>query len=468
MGIVSLAALAFLLSNATPKQGWLLGWAHGSGNFLVGVSWIYIAIHDFGYHPVILSAIMTAAFCIAMGLITGLVGYVYCRWIRDGRAGRVLGFAACWVLFEWLRSWLFTGFPWLLAGYSQLHTPLGAWAPVAGVFALSFWVALSGAAFALLVQAPRKGLPALLASLLFAGLALSLHAIEWTQAADKAPLRIGALQSNIPQDKKWKDEEYWATLDYYDVASRELWSTTDLVIWPEAAIPSLYHHALPYFDYIREQANTGGSALISGVPTRNGDDIYNSVLVISGGEGIYNKQRLVPFGEYVPLREFMGSLISLFDLPLSSFSRGGDDQALLQVKNWKLAASICYEIVYPDLIAKSANGADVLFTISNDGWFGDSIGPDQHMQMAQMRALENGRELIRVTSTGITGLIDHHGNLTKRIASFEQATLTGVVHAREGQTPFTRYGSIPILVLCGLLVGIAIMTRQRAAFTPGT
>ncbi|GAB3372336.1 apolipoprotein N-acyltransferase [Spongiibacter taiwanensis] len=463
MAVISLGVLAYLLRHVAPRQGALLGWAHGSGSFLVGVSWIYIAIHDFGYYSVGLSVLMTAAFCIAMGLLPGVMGYGYCRWVRDGLGGHVLGFAAVWLLVEWLRSWVLTGFPWLLAGYAMIDTPVAGWAPVIGVFGLTFWVALAGGALAGLASHWRRGLPPFIASLALAGLGLSLQQQQWTQPADKAPLTVGLVQSNISQDKKWQDAEFWATLEFYDVASQPLWGSTDLVIWPEAAVPALYHHAIPYFDYIRDLADKAGGALITGVPTRNGDDLYNSVMVISGGEGIYNKQRLVPFGEYVPLRQFMGTLISIFDLPLSSFSRGKPDQPHLDVKGWQLAGSICYEIVYPDLIARGAEGADILFTISNDGWFGDSIGPSQHMQMAQMRALENGRELIRVTSTGITGLIDHRGQITHRLPSFTQGTLVETVQARVGTTPFTRFGSAPILILAALTAALATLTRRQTS-----
>ena len=268
------------------------------------------------------------------------------------------------------------------------------------------------------------------------------------------------MQSNISQEKKWAYTQYWATLEQYDLASEELWPDSDLVIWPEAAIPTLYHNALSYFEYIAERAEANNSALITGVPTRTKEDMHNSVMVISGGEGIYHKQRLVPFGEYVPLAHYLRGLIAFFDLPMSSFNRGDPDQGHLQVKGWQLAPSICYEIAYPDLVAQSARHSDLLFTISNDAWFGRSIGPDQHMQMAQMRSLENGRELIRVTSTGITAIVDHHGNIRTRIPSFTAGNLKGVVHARNGTTPFTRYGSAPIIVLCFGLVLCARFLRR--------
>lgn len=464
LGSISLAALAFTLHKATPAQSSLLGWLYGSASFLTGVSWIYIAMYVYGDTSAPLSAFMTLVFCTGLGLVTALFGYVYSRWVRSGPGGAALGFAATWVIFEWFRGWLLTGFPWLYLGYGHLQTPLAGWAPVTGIYGLSFWVALSGAALAAPLLANRgqrrkAALPLLACTALFA-LGASLQQLEWTQAKDQPALRIGAVQSNITQDEKWAYSQYWDTLELYDLRSEALWGKVDLVIWPEAAIPALYNHAESFFNYVRERAELHDTALISGVPTKQGDEIFNSVMVISGGDDIYHKQRLVPFGEYVPLAQYLRGLIGFFDLPMSSFSRGGPDQQPLRAKGWQFAPSICYEIVYPDLVARGAAQSDILFTISNDAWFGDSIGPAQHMQMAQMRALENGRELIRVTSTGITAVVDHRGTITTRIPSFTEATMTANVRARSGRTPFNRLGSTPIIALCFALLGLAAWRRQ--------
>lgn len=467
LAILAMAALAWSLDDCSAKEGLLRGWLFGSTSFLAGVSWIYVAMYVYGNTSALLSGAMTIAFCLGLGLVTGLFAYVYSRWLRDGRSGRLLGFAAAWVVFEWCRGWLLTGFPWLYLGYSQLHTPVAGWAPVSGIYGLSFWVALSGAAMHILCTgAAGKGLHRLLpvaASLALLGLGASLSQVEWTAPKDQAALRIGAVQSNISQDKKWAYSHYWDTLELYDLSSEALWPEVDVVIWPEAAIPALYRNAETFFNYIRERADAHNTALITGVPTKQGEAIHNSAMVVSGGEGLYHKQRLVPFGEYVPLGGLLRGLIGFFDLPMSSFSRGGPEQAPLNAKGWKFAPSICYEIVYPDLVARGAEQADVLFTISNDAWFGDSIGPAQHMQMAQMRALENGRELIRVTSTGITAMVDHRGNITQRVPAFTHTTMLGEVSARSGQTPFNRFRSVPIIAACFALLGIAAWPRRQGA-----
>ncbi|MBD2858730.1 apolipoprotein N-acyltransferase [Spongiibacter sp. KMU-158] len=467
LGIVAMAGLAISLRNATAKEAFFRAWLFGFASFATGVSWVFVAMNHFGQVSAPLAIIMTGLFCAGIGLFTGIFGYVYARLIR-GQAGiDLLGFAACWMLAEWLRSWVLTGFPWLYLGYGHLNSPLAGWAPVIGVHGLNFIIALCGAALANSLLPQNDGstkLNRLAPVLACAGLFIlgsSLNRIEWTEQSSKSALTIGGVQGNIPQDQKWNYDNYWATLELYDKASEALWPEVDVVIWPEAAIPALYHHAQPFFDYMRERAEANNDALITGVPVKENGIMHNAAMVVSGGEGIYHKQRLVPFGEYVPLGSLIRGLIPFFDLPLSSFSLGAPDQLPLTVKGWQWAPSICYEIVYPDLVANGAKQADILFTISNDAWFGHSLGPDQHMQMAQMRALENGRELIRVTGSGITATVDYRGRILQSIPAFTKDNLIAEVHARSGHTPFTQYGSNPVLLFGGLLFGLRLLAARR-------
>ncbi len=194
------------------------------------------------------------------------------------------------------------------------------------------------------------------------------------------------------------------------------------------------------------------TTLITGIPFRpEGQQRYhNSIMALGSGEGVYLKQRLVPFGEYVPLEEQLRGLISFFDLPMSAFSPGPADQPPLRAGAFRIAPFICYEVVYPDLVASGARNADLLITISNDSWFGNSIGPLQHLQMAQMRALENGRYMIRGTNNGISAIIDHRGRITARTGQFVEESLSGKVEVMLGETPFSSFGSRPIIVGSGV------------------
>jgi apolipoprotein N-acyltransferase len=448
-GLLSLAALHYLLADISPKRAAWRGWCFGAGLFLSGASWLYVSIHDFGGASLILAAFLSGGFCLLLALMHAMLGYGYARWIRHTRFGRWLGFAAWWVLWEWVRYWLLTGFPWLYAGYAYLTTPLSGWAPLGGIYALSFIVALSAAAIVLLFE--KKWFPAAIAATLWIA-GCGLQFIAWTQPKGE-PVKVALVQANIPQEVKWDPDYFRETLDIYSNLSAPLWRDNDIVFWPEAAVPALYETAKPFFDQNADNAKRFQHALISGVPYRSPQgEYFNSAIALGNGSGIYHKQHLVPFGEYVPLEKYLRGLIEFFDLPMSDFQGGPAGQAPLQAAGLTFAPFICYEVVYGDLVRHAR--ADVLLTLTNDSWFGHSIGPLQHLQMVQMRALEMGRPFVRATANGITALIDAKGRITARIPQFERAVLTGTVQGYEGITPFARFGSWPILILCGIIIFI--------------
>ena len=189
--------------------------------------------------------------------------------------------------------------------------------------------------------------------------------------------------------------------------------------------------------------------------------MHNSVVAIGNAQGIYHKQKLVPFGEYVPLQDLLRGLIAFFDLPMSDFRKGSQNQELLSVNGFNVSPFICYEVVYPDFVAKRSRDANYLLTISNDAWFGASIGPLQHLQLARIRAAENGRYMVRTTNNGVTAIIDDRGRISSRIPQFTRATLEGSVEIFEGQTPFTTLGSAPVQIVCAVTVLIALIRRFK-------
>ncbi|MBB3046949.1 apolipoprotein N-acyltransferase [Litorivivens lipolytica] len=456
LSLLAAAVLNLALEKSTPRRALALGWAYGAGLFGSGVSWIYVSIHDYGFTSAPLAIAFTAIFCLFLGGIPALVAWAYCRWLRDGRGGRVLGFAAIWLLSEWIRVWLLTGFPWLYLGYAYIDTPLAGWAPIGGVFLLSLMVYFCGACLAQALLYRRYAL--LLAAVALWGLGYSLQSVEWTEANGRE-LKIAAVQANITQDQKWLPENYEPTLKLYDELTQPLLGQHDVVIWPEAAIPNYYHIAKDYLDMMAEMAEQSDTALVTGIPLRTPEGVYNALAVLTGGSGVYAKQRLVPFGEYVPLEDWLRGLIRFFNLPMSSFTEGPAEQKPLMIKEHTVAPYICYEVVYPDFLVNQMNDAELLLTVSNDAWFGRSIGPKQHFQMARMRALETGRELIRATGTGTTAIIDARGKVRERIAPFERSVLSTTVKGRHGSTPFMQLGSWPVWLLCFALVAIAAFTR---------
>jgi apolipoprotein N-acyltransferase len=437
------------LTRLTPRQAAFKGWCYGLGLFGSGASWVYVSIHDYGYTGMPLALALTALFVAAMALFFAVTLWLYRRF--TGRRLSVLSFAGAWTLGEALRTWLFTGFPWLLLGSGQLDGPLAAWTPIGGVYLLSLITALSGALGVALLR--RRYLAALpLSALWLLPLLFSLLAPNpWTRPVGE-PVRVALLQGNLDQAIKWSAEGQRTAASTYLTLTANLSEPVELVIWPEAALPMLEDQARPVFQRAA-QLLPEGAGLISGILKRGESGrIYNSVISLGAAEGGYDKRHLVPFGEYLPLENLLRGAIAFFDLPMPAITPGQNDQPVMTAAGTRIGNAICYEIIYADLVAEQARHSEVILTLSNDTWFGASIGPLQHLQMARMRALENGRDVVRATSNGVTALIDAQGRVVKRLPQFEMATLIGEFQPMQGLTPFSRTGSWPVWLLASLMV----------------
>ncbi|MFG0807624.1 apolipoprotein N-acyltransferase [Pseudomonas fluvialis] len=468
LALLSIALFYLGLRELTPRQAALRGWCYGVALYLAGSGWIYVSIHDYGAASPLLAGGLTLAFCAAVALFFALPAWLWARYLRRPRPGvaEALAFAALWLAQEAFRGWFLTGFPWLYAGYSQLDGPLRGLAPLGGVWLLSFALALTAALLCNLLQLRRQhlalasGLSLLLGPWLLAQ-ALNEHA--WTHAKGE-PLRVAAIQGNVEQNLKWDPDALEAQLALYrDMTLAS--PPAELIVWPETAVPVLKEYAEGYLAVMARIASDRQAALITGVPLRQVNAagerrFYNAITVLGEGQGTYLKQKLVPFGEYVPLQDLLRGLIAFFDLPMSDFARGPAQQPLLQAKGLRLASYICYEAVYPEFAAELARDSDLLLTISNDTWFGRSIGPVQHLQMAQMRALEAGRWMIRATNNGISVLIDPQGRIQSRIPPFEAAILYGEVQAMQGHTPYLRFGSLPLAIVAALIVLATLLANR--------
>ncbi len=461
-GILSCAVYAWLLSTCSPGQAAWRGWLFGLGMFGSGVSWVYVSIHVYGNAGAPLAALLTALFCAGLALLHALFGWIYARLVRPLPGGMLAGFPALWVLFEWLRGWLLTGFPWLYLGNAHVDTWIAGWAPVLGVYGLSLICAITGCS---LFLAWRSRQPAAL--LVYGGLTATLwlggavlKPVEWVAPAAERPLSVTLYQPSIPLREKWDRRRFPDILEQFRGAADAL-ADSELVIWPESAIPAYYQSVRPFLDRLASWAELAESTLILGIPYRGEDgQAFNSIVALGNGEGLYHKQRLVPFGEYVPLEHLLRGLIDFFDLPMSDFSAGPRNQAPLTAGGFRVAPFICYEIVYPDLVARGARGADLLVTVSNDSWFGASIGPLQHLQIARMRALENGRYLLRGTNDGVTAIIDHRGRVMARLPQFEEASLRGQAEVMLGATPFGSFGSKPVVTACAVILGLMALLHR--------
>lgn len=463
-------ALLYLLSRSeTPRRNLLQGWCFGLGFFGSGVSWVFVSIYEHSQTPLALALLMTALFVMLLATLFSLQLYLWKRFFAQHYIW--LSFAGIWLLFEWLRSWLFTGFPWLYLGYASLDTPLQNWLPIGGVWLAStviIYISLAA------TEGFRSGKKLLTASAVLPIMIALILPAEWTQPAGDG-MQVTIVQADIAQSEKWDPAHRQEILDTYTSLS-EPHLETDLLLWPETAIPAfLQQAALPLADFL-DQLDRNGSTLISGLPTAEPDPnhakgyrIHNSLAVLSSGSGIYHKQRLVPFGEYLPLETVLRGVLDFFNLPMSSFSLPIATQENLRVKGNRLATAICYEIAYPELVRLSAKESEYLLTVSNDTWFGRSIAPAQHMQIARARALENGRWLIRSTNNGITALVSPQGEITKRLPQYQQGVLTGEVIPMQGLTPYQKSGVFPALAIMLLLTSLgAVRLRHSVAARAAT
>ena len=442
------------------------GWFTGLGLFGSGASWVYISISEHGNTSVPISILLTVLFVAGLALFHGLAFWFWGKLAKDSPVRRLLLFPAIWILGDWLRGWLLTGFPWLYLGTAHTDGPLAGFAPLVGVHGLTLWITVSGAAiYAVwwLVSHGRKA-PALITlavALLPWLIGPTLNRVAWTNI-DSEPTSFVAMQGNIPQQIKWDPDFLKDQIVTYLGMTENHWDA-DLILWPETAIPIPQDQAGKIIEHIDAELGET-STLITGIPWYGFSDriedftFHNSIMAIGNGDGIYHKQKLVPFGEYVPLQGLLRGLIGFFDLPMSSFSRGPEYQAPLMANGQNIMPFICYEVAYPDFVAFNSRSADLLLTISNDGWFGDSIGPLQHLQIARMRALETGRYMLRGTNNGVTAIIDNRGRITETIPQFERATLVGQVYAASGSTPYMQTGSWPVLTLAVILV---VFVRER-------
>ncbi|NVF12673.1 apolipoprotein N-acyltransferase [Vreelandella maris] len=454
LGPVAIGLLYTGLHTLTPAQAALKGWLYGVALFASGTSWVYVSIHDYGYTGVPLAVFLTVLFVTILALFFAGTFWLYRRFTSARLA--FISFAGAWVLGEVLRTYLFTGFPWLLLGSGYVDSPLAAWAPVGGVYLLSLLVALSGALGAELLLRRRWWALAPLAAIWLVPLALPQ---QWTTPADE-PTRVALLQGNLPQLLKWTPEGQREAANTYSELTREVADDVDLIIWPETALPMMETQARPVLE--RVQANLPPDvALLTGIVQRDEQERYfNSVIGVGDVEGSYQKEHLVPFGEYLPLESVLRGAIDFFDLPMSTFIKGEHEQTPMQAAGINIGNAICYEIIYPQLVARRAQDSGVIMTVSNDTWFGASIGPHQHLQMARLRALENGRYVVRATSNGITAIIDPEGHIVERAPQFETTLITGEFYAMEGLTPFTRTGSWPAWLLAGLLLLPAVVAAR--------
>jgi apolipoprotein N-acyltransferase len=473
--ILSLAGLAALIADAPrARVAAATGYAFGLGWFLSGIWWLYISMHVYGEMPAWMAALAVVLFSAFLSLYPALAGAAWHR--VTTRLPRLsiwtpLAFGAAWGLSEWLRGVVFTGFPWLSGGYAHADGPLAGFAPLFGVYGIG---ALAATVAALLVMAVHafghraggRGLvaAALVAALPMAGAALA--PIAWTTPAG-SPITVRLLQGNVPQDIKFEQAGVQRSIELYrDMITA---APADLVVTPETAFPVILQElpvevAVAVRDY---SIQTGTTVLFGAAGADSPVDFTNSVFGLGPQtERLYryNKHHLVPFGEFIPLGFHW--FVDMMKMPLGDFRRGRLDQPSLPVRGIRVAPNICYEDLFGEEIAQTLRQQDVpanvLANLTNLAWFGDTIALDQHLQISRMRALETRRPMLRSTNTGMTAVVTPDGAVQERLPTFTVGTLTATVQGMQGMTPFIRWGNVPLLAVCVLVLALAAWRARRA------
>lgn len=494
--LVALAILAHQVFNARSlaQSAWR-GWLFGFGLFLVGVYWLTISMHTYGGLPLPLAIAALVLFAAAMGLYAALAAALT-RLVCGRRCGvaeqaprQVLNaaiWASAWTLCEWLRSTLFTGFPWLNIGYAHAEGMFSGWAPVLGVHGLAWLAAFSAGAIALMARAKDTVYDRAAAATIALAVGAGLAGIAWTHAtwvqAQGEPMLVRLVQTGTPQTQKFDPASFHSALAkdlrLAGLPPKSADDTPQLVVLPETVMP-LFQDSIPadIWDRWRAIARQLDAPVLMGMPlhrvTPEGERLTNGALVIEphqadGSPSLdwhYDKHHLVPFGEFIP--PGFHWFVRAMNIPLGDFNRGASRQAPLTAGSQSFAVNICYEDTFGDEIAATVqpgpSGASpsVLVNLSNLAWFGDSWALRQHLWIARLRALETGRPMIRATNTGMTAAIDALGQVRAVLAPVTPGVLDVQIQGTQGLTPYVRWGDAPILTWALACLALGLWRRRQ-------
>ena len=475
-----------------PKlSGFKAGFAFGVGWFGAGISWVHVSIANFGGLPLIGSLALMAMLVSYLALFPATAFWLYRKFIGKEVVGlylKALSFSIIWFLMEWIRSWFLTGFPWLSLGYTQINGPLASLYPVVGetgvTFVLVFFCFYIGYLLSnILSDAKSDKRPNIIkftvAALLISIVSLVPRQLQFTEITPQK-VKVAMVQGNIKQELRWVPEQDIPTMEKYLELSKGLWDN-DIMLWPEAAVPKLEPLAQEYLNLVDALAFESNTGLITGIVNYNFEtnEAYNNLIVLGKASreqqaseyqyfhaNRYSKHHLLPIGEFIPMESWLRGLAPIFDLPMSSFTRGDYEQHNLQVNGYQMLPAICFEIAFPGQIAANLREhTDFLLTVSNDAWFGESHGPAQHLEIAQVRAAEFGLPLLRATNNGITAFINHKGELISSAPQFQEAYISAELNLTSGVTPYRYWGNFPLWLMC-MLASIWLLrhkTRRQVA-----
>lgn len=451
---VSMACLFYYWSIATPFKSALFGFCFGFGLFITGVSWVYVSLKIYGGMPTAMGVLAVVLFAGILSFYIALAGYIQAK-LFTNKSQRLLIMPFVWVVFEWIKSVLFSGFPWLDIGYTQTVSVLSEYAPVGGVYLVSFMLAMCSALLVLAVISCTARLKAILAISFIIGVAILGSFIEWSKATGE-PVSITVVQGNIPITEKW-GTYYQNTVisKYIDLSAKY---SADLTVWPETALP-LYIQQLDTASWQHILPSKG--ALLTGIVDQpDNNTVYNAAVLYceNNQPQLYRKKHLVPFGEYLPLKFLFNWLLEYLHIPMSDFSSGHGRQPLVCSNNLNIALSICYEDSFAIEVRDGLGEAGILVNISEDAWFGDSLAAHQRLQMARMRALELARPMVRSANTGPSGFINAEGEIIELTEQFKAQAINQAIQPMQGDTMYSRFGNW--VVWLSILLLLLLWTRR--------
>lgn len=455
LAILSITLLFLQLRPMPSKRAFLTGFVYGLGFFGLGVSWIYVSIHQYGHLHSIIAGLITLLFIVYLALYLGFLALSYNR-LSHGASPIWCAFlfSALWCVSEYLRSTIIGGFPWLLLGFGQMDSPFQHLLPIAGVLGVSFFTCLAAALLGTAIRAKNQLKYVWLG--LFITFILSpifLQSKQWTTIQSK-PLSVGIIQANLSMRDKWDEALFWKLLNHYQQEIEHLLGKKQLIVLPESAIPLPSNYISDFLEALDLEAKQEKSAILLGIPhpTAQGEsNYYNALMGLGDAEGIYYKQHLVAFGEFIP--PFLTFLNRWLELP-SNLTKGQNHQHLVTVQQHPIATLICYELAFPELLRQQLPIAEWIVSISDDGWFGHSLAVYQHLQMAQVLSKQTGRYQIVSNNDGLSALIKANGEIILSLPAFSRGVLEGDIHPATGTTPWTHFGDKPIHCLIFIILFI--------------
>lgn len=446
-------------------------WWFGLGYFGAGVSWIHVSIAEFGGLPLLASLILIFLLCAYLALFPALLFKILAHFFKPSLWP--LALPAGWLIMEWLRAHVLTGFPWLSIGYSQTDSFLSAWFPIIGEVGLSVLIVLVSISLCIGLH-QKKWVHAFIPLIVLVISSIAIKNVAWTTPTGVVK-SVALVQGNIPQSMRFDPEKDQMAMDKYLALTEAFWNK-DIIIWPEAAVPKLESLVQRYLKDLDAQATNTNTGLITGVVNYdiNTNIGYNSLIALGIDDKVnsqpyqinhskrFSKHHLLPIGEFVPFEDILRPLAPIFDLPMSSFSRGDYIQDNLIAGNMHFTPAICFEIAFPkQLSANLTEKSQAIVTVSNDAWFGDSHGPHQHLQIAQVRAKEFGLPVLRATNNGVSAIVNHLGEIQSQLPQFEALVLEDEISLVEGKTPYRKLGASPIWLLMTLSLMLAILIKTK-------